>query len=115
MPKKRKKKPFNKKTWLIAKLRRVSLFYPPRNEARSLARVERGMYRCAICKNTFHHKEIHMDHINPIVDVKTGWTNWDDYMERMFPDTHDLFQVLCLQCHDIKTLAEQKQRFKNYK
>lgn len=101
----RTKKPVNRKTWLIPKLRRLSLMWPPRNEAKKLARVSRGVYKCAICKALFKDKETRMDHINPVVDPNDGFQDLGKYVESLLP--YEIgWQCLCLKCHEEKTIAE---------
>lgn len=107
-----KKKQQSLKTWLIPKLRRLSYMWPPRNEAKKLARVERGKYKCAICNNIFGPKEVVLDHINPVISVEEGFTNLGNYVESLFCDISG-FQVLCLSDHENKTIKEDILREKN--
>jgi 5-methylcytosine-specific restriction endonuclease McrA len=99
----------NRDSWVRVKLRRVSLQWPARTEAMRRARVDRGIYQCAMCKDQFRVKEIELDHVNPVVNIKTGKTTLDEYVERLFPDVEG-FQVLCLSCHNVKTTLEDKMR-----
>ena len=48
---------------------------------------------------------IAVDHRTPVVDPLTGWTNWDDYVERMFCEESG-FDILCHDHHDEKTKGE---------
>lgn len=93
------------KRFLIPQLRRATYRWAPRNQALVLARVERGLYQCAMCKEQFKKEEIAIDHIDPVVSTKEGWTNWNDYVQRMLPPVEG-FQILCEQCHDSKTSCE---------
>lgn len=113
---KKSKKKINLKTWLIGKLRSNSLQWPPRNEALKLARVDRGRYKCATCSEIYQRKDVHLDHIEPIVDVEKGFENWDIFISRMFCDEEG-FQVLCKYCHDTKTEMEKvlREKFKKKK
>lgn len=52
-----------------------------------------------------------VDHIKPVVDPNTGFTSWDDFIERLYCEKENL-QVLCTTCHDRKTLKEKKLRAK---
>lgn len=106
----KKKRPLNRKSFVIASLRRSSLRWPPRNEAYSNARVSRGFYKCAMCLNDFHRKQIRLDHVLSVVDVKTGFTTFDNYIERLLPLEPNSFQCLCLTCHDIKSTIENSLR-----
>lgn len=99
----------NRETWVKGKLRRASLQWPARNEALKRARKERGKYQCAMCEELFPVQKVQLDHILPVVNVKTGFTNWDDYILRLLPDV-DGFSVLCIQCHSNKTSIEDHQR-----
>lgn len=97
------------KSFLIPILRRASLRWYGRTEALQKARVARGMYKCASCKESFGRKEVHVDHIVPVVDVKTGFTSWDKYIESLFVESKSL-QVLCQYCHAGKSAVENQLR-----
>ena len=92
------------KRFVIASLRRSSLYWKPRNDAVKAARIDRGLYQCNICKKAFGRKEIRVDHIEPVV-MLSGFTTWDSYLTRMFPKTEG-FQILCLSCNSFKTQEE---------
>jgi 5-methylcytosine-specific restriction endonuclease McrA len=66
-------------------------------------------YRCAGCGGEFPHREVQVDHIEPVVSAENGWTNWDDFVSRLYCSVDGL-QVLCMKCHTLKTQAENKQR-----
>jgi len=106
------KKPQTLKTWLIPRLRRLSYQWPNRNAAKSLARVERGKYKCNICQNIFGPKDIFMDHVNPIIPVDIGFTNIGTFVESLFCEIEN-YQALCENCHSIKTQKENQQRKDN--
>ena len=105
------KKPLNLKSWLVGRIRRISLHWPERNEALKAARVERGLYQCAMCKQLFPSNKVHVDHIIPVVKVADGFTNWDDYINGLFV-TRDKLQVLCESDHKLKTEIEDLTRKK---
>lgn len=92
------------KKFLISALRRVSLYWKPRNEAFKNARVARGLYKCASCNKTFSRKEVVADHKNPAVAIK-GFETWAEYVKRMLPKAEG-FQVLCKLDHDRKSREE---------
>lgn len=89
------------KRYLVPALRRISMEWPPRSEAKKLARVERGKYKCASCKMLFHGDDIQMDHIESVVGLD-GYKNIETYLRRMLPKRQG-WQALCVTCHDLKT------------
>jgi 5-methylcytosine-specific restriction endonuclease McrA len=94
------------KAFIISALRTRSRWWKPAQEAKKRARVGKGTYLCQKCLKTTKKPQI--DHINPVVPA-TGFTTWDDYIERMFCEV-DNFQCLCPDCHHEKTQQERKQR-----
>jgi len=95
-----------RKAFVIKHLRRASLKWPPRYSALVDARVARGLYKCAKCKGIFKGKEIHMDHIDPVISKKEGFVDYNTYIKRLLCEKPN-FQALCVFCHKDKTL-EQK-------
>ena len=93
---------------IIKHLRKGSLWNPSRKEAMRRARVSRGYYQCAHCCAVFHVKEIHVDHIIPVVPLK-GFDDWNGYIARLFCDESGL-QILCVSCHKKKTDRENELR-----
>jgi 5-methylcytosine-specific restriction endonuclease McrA len=64
-------------------------------------------YTCASCKGTFPLKEVQVDHIKPIVDVKKGFVSWDSFINNLYCEANNL-QVLCKDpCHKEKTKLER--------
>lgn len=92
-----------------ASLRRSSMRWKYKNEAKKLARIERGYYRCAMCEESFGYKEIEMDHISPVIGVKGGFNNWDELITNLLPDASG-YQALCHSCHAGKTAIENEMR-----
>lgn len=79
------------------------------------AKVERGVYHCAACGEDVpltvridgkRTKNVHVDHINPIVDPAVGFVDWNTLVKRMFVEDDEL-QVLCHDCHEKKTNKEK--------
>ncbi len=97
------------KRFLIPVLRRATYRWKERGEALKAARIERGLYKCADCKNQFKAKEVQLDHILPVVDPKTGWIDWNTFITRLFVFKEG-WQVLCSTCHDQKTMLEDALR-----
>lgn len=102
-------KKINKKTWIMSTLRRASYRWPARNEAERKGRVDRGLYKCAMCEGTFRSKEYAIDHIKPVISLKDGFQSWDEVIETLFCDVEG-FQILCHACHDSKTQIEDSMR-----
>ena len=96
--------------------------YPPKYEALKAAQVtvrdgnyksgpKKGRpkyvkrYRCAACDNLFMQKDVQVDHIVPAGRL----ASFDDlpaFCERMFCSVDGL-QVMCKECHKIKTNKEK--------
>lgn len=90
---------------------------------------DRVMYRCAECGRLFFGQEwlpskkglkktniMAIDHINPVVDPRTGFVDWNTYIERMFFMGAEGLQILCnypgerddkISCHHAKTAKEK--------
>lgn len=107
---KKTRKKVNLKTFIVGVLRRATFKWPARTEALQAARVSRGNYKCNICKDDgFGPKDIVLDHIQPAVDPKHGWTTYDDFIQRLFCDAEG-FQVICSGCDFVKTHTEDVMR-----
>lgn len=104
--------------FLFSGLRRMSYRTPLRAAALSAARVKRGKYKCAKCGNVFGRKQIAVDHVDPVVDPKTGFVDWNQYIKRLFCAV-DKLQILCnngkTSCHKIKSKEENAERRKTAK
>lgn len=100
------------KSFVISILRRATYRWKPRSEAYHRNKVERGRYTCEMCKQVFARKEVQVDHIEPVIPVETGFTTFDNYIERMFCNSEG-FAILCISCHEQKTAIENNQRVKN--
>lgn len=99
----------NPQTFAKTKLRSASLLWPGRTEALKRARVGRGLYLCASCNEAFPRKAVQLDHIEPVVDIKLGWTGFDDWISRLFCPPEG-FRVLCVRCHDSITVIQDQMR-----
>jgi 5-methylcytosine-specific restriction endonuclease McrA len=104
------------KSFIKGNLRRITSRWGPTGETLKEARTRRGFYLCNGCKEEVpastrdekgkRVKNIHIDHINPIIDPAVGWVSWDETIDRMFSEKDNL-QALCYSCHKIKTDAEK--------
>jgi hypothetical protein len=88
---------------IINHLRRIGYRNVNRKEVEAAARKSRGNYECAACKQLFKRNEIHLDHIEPVVEPAVGFTDWDTYINRLFLGK---LQALCLTCHYEKSKNE---------
>lgn len=110
---KKKAEPFTEKkllTWLRSAMRSASRRFPPLYEALAAAKEpyygdnarQKFCYRCADCQLTFSGKEVSIDHIIDCGSLQS-WADVQGFMQRLFCTSSGL-QVLCSQCHDVKTL-----------
>lgn len=95
--------------WMKNCLRRLFFKFWERTKAIQMARVDRGLYKCADCKQISKIKGMHIDHISPVVDPKVGFIDWDVYIKRLFCSSDNL-QLLCKPCHGKKTEKERLER-----
>ncbi len=112
----RKKNDFRLEGYIFGALRKIWRWHPERKKALTLAklhdqRADDLYFSCAKCDQFFTRKNIHIDHVDPVVDPAKGFTTWDNYIEGLFV-TSDKLQVLCKDCHLIKTQLENKGRRK---
>ena len=96
-------------------LRQGTRRWAPISLAQTRARVSRGLYECAHCHQHVPPtvrdgrkklQNIFVDHIEPIIDPAVGFTTWDECIQRMFCEVDNL-QVLCANCHEIKSNIER--------
>lgn len=112
-----RKIPKSLQSWIIPKLRRLSMYWPGKNIARDLAKVKvqigktknghplyRVLFKCNICKGYFKRDETQMDHIEPVIEIN-GFKTWDEFMDRLFAKPEQ-YQCLCTSCHNKKTIKE---------
>jgi hypothetical protein len=63
-------------------------------------------FECACCKGHFPQKQVAADHIDPVVDPAKGFVDWNTFIDRLFIELEG-FQVLCKDCHQLKTNKEK--------
>ena len=105
-------------------LRSISMRWPPKNRVKQNARVQRGVYLCAGYETEAHEVPASLpplpgnkrrinnavvDHIQPVVDPRVGFVDWNTLIKRLFCE-EDGFQLLCHECHSAKTADERKLR-----
>lgn len=68
-------------------------------------------YRCAKCKKLEAGYKVQVDHIQPVIRPGTvlEGLSWDEYVDRVWCDEKNL-QVLCLNCHQLKSQCENSER-----
>ncbi len=129
----KKPKPYNEGTMteaafrshIISGLRKASMYWKPKGVALKESRDgkmihpetgrERIVCKCSHCGKRDFENKMKVDHIDPVVPVD-GFNdnlflniNWSEYIERMFVEV-DGYQVLCKECHDLKTKKETDER-----
>lgn len=107
------------RTFVRSALRAAFRKWPPKFTVLKNAATERRInsasgklamhYKCAQCNGEFPAKGVQVDHVKPIVHVKTGFKDWDTFINKLFCEAHNL-QVLCKACHSVKTKKERKAR-----
>ncbi len=102
------RKAWDKKSVVLAALRKVSYQSPMSAECMRRAKVAYGRYRCPECEDTFPPTGMRRDHIEPVVPV-SGWDSWDGVIDRMLCAVEG-WQAICRQCHQKKTNIENKAR-----
>jgi len=107
------------KSFITSALRSAHSKWGPKAAAKKKAWVKRGVYKCEECGkegpatlppkpgNKRRLNNAAVDHVTPVVDPEVGFTNWDEYVERMFIE-EDGYQILCWSCHSDKTNEERK-------
>lgn len=96
-----------KRSFIVSALRRASCRWAPKHLCRKQARIARNQYRCAACSAIVGNKDIHLDHIVPVVDPMRGFQSWDEFIARLFVEA-DGFRAICKACH-AQTTAQQRE------
>jgi hypothetical protein len=109
-------------SFIKSALRAASMRWPPKNQVKKDARIERGVYRCVGYNRESHSVPATLpplpgkkrrldnalvDHIVPVVDPAGRDNTWDAIIRRMFCEPGGL-QLLCKECHDKKTAEERE-------
>jgi 5-methylcytosine-specific restriction endonuclease McrA len=68
-------------------------------------------YQCNHCKGWFPEKKINVDHTYPVGALNCA-EDLPGFVERLFCEV-DKLQILCSDCHDIKTKSENDTRRKS--
>lgn len=95
---------------IIANLRRIGYLNVTYKEAMAGAHRGRGEWECKECRKLYTRSELHGDHIKPVIDPRTGFTDWNSYIDRLFLGQ---IQPLCITCHKQKSERENSVRRTN--
>lgn len=98
---------------LVEAARKIWFYSEQRREAlknafirwEKLDGIKKAVYRCAVCKD--ETTETAVDHIEPCVNPKDGWSGFDVFYSRLFGGA---LQVVCKLCHRTKTQKENQAR-----
>jgi hypothetical protein len=60
--------------------------------------------KCEMCENTFVQKELQVDHIEE-AGALNDWEDLEPFARTLLGSTSDNYQLLCLDCHSVKTMA----------
>lgn len=117
----KKKKPHSLYSFLLPRLRRLSIQWPARNEAFKRARIELEdgfykngnpkitvRYKCESCGEINPADKIEIDHITPVSNF-AAHGSWDSYLNALFCSSENL-QAICINCHDKKSANEATKR-----
>lgn len=117
----KKKRPKNLFSFLLPRLRRLSIQWPARQEVLKRIKVEvqdgffkngnpkiNIRYKCESCNKITTMDDIQIDHITPISNFASHGS-WDSYLNAMFCSA-DKLQGLCVDCHESKTTKEAGER-----
>ena len=97
-------------------LRQKSRFWKPITQCKMEARRaykgplkrQKFEYQCNVCEKWFPEKKINIDHVIPAGSLRCA-NDLPGFVERLFCEVDNL-QVLCQDCHDIKTKQEKLER-----
>lgn len=62
------------------------------------------LFTCNVCNRNVSKKDYNIDHISPVHIVGA---DWQKHIDALFCDTEQL-QLLCTECHNLKTQRERK-------
>lgn len=97
--------------WYKGKLKRLWSESPMKWEAYARAKIKTGLVKCEGCSAATHWKMVEIDHIDSVVpaDKELDPTDIATYAFRLNCPASKL-QVLCEQCHQKKSAAENLRR-----
>jgi hypothetical protein len=69
-------------------------------------RGQRFAYRCAGCGKLHKRTNVNIDHRVPC-GALTSYAHLPEFVARLTAEGAESYQVLCKQCHQVKTMAER--------
>ena len=101
-------------SFIRSTLRQKSRWWKPilivKNKAKrkytGISKRQKFEYQCNSCKQWYAEKYISVDHITPVGSL-TCYDDLPGFVKRLFCE-EDGLQVLCMNCHDVKTKNEAK-------
>ena len=106
---------------VISALRRIFRTYPPYKEVLTRCKSEwfakckngnmrrRVSFKCEQCGNISPRKGFAVDHHLPVIDVHSGFVDYNTFVARLFCPVVNLWG-LCDTCHKAKSKEEAKER-----
>ena len=115
----KKKKIFNENAVIRGAIRRTFARAPIKQEVLKAVRKEFPKYKkdgtrakkdavcylCNICKKYTGSTKVSVDHIIPVISIEEGFVDWNEFVKRLYCGADNL-QVICDDCHKIKTKEE---------
>ncbi len=90
---------------LVSAARNVWRFSANYNEVKKLAKKKSGWYQCCKCKRLTEKPKV--DHIDAIGRQPISMFEFGTWLERLFAPV-EATQVLCSECHKVKTKEDRK-------
>ena len=98
MAKKKKKPKYNQNSQIRSAIRRtfsrsplvqevlrtVRSEHDQYNKDGALAKKKAVRYVCAACGKLFMGKDVAVDHVDPVIPLDKEFTNWDEFVSRLF-------------------------------
>lgn len=107
------------RSFIVSLLRAGTMRWGPKHAAIKRAFVQNGpnpatgrpckLHRCEDCKGLFAQGDMKADHIEPVIDPRVGFVDWNTYIDRMFLEA-DGYAARCETCHAKKTAEENELR-----
>ena len=113
-PRKKKPKTYNYRPLIRSAARKLWMWSPMRKDAIRRVRISPGTVFCEECglvmKENSKPKEYQVDHVVPASEPSVLIKSWDSFFARLFECPPSGLRVLCLECHSVKTKAENETR-----